>query len=137
MLQPILEIPDYLDRSALLQFLVSRINDLLQADGCSIFLRETHTNRYVLSESTVLSEFIGVDAIDLDERKKQLLDKGELYIGLTFCALVDGTILNIPDVRKDLRWQGHSLNPDTLHCELPGSLRSLVLVLLHQDRAYI
>jgi signal transduction histidine kinase/GAF domain-containing protein len=131
------KIPDFLDQDSLLQYIIYGVQNYLLADGCSIFLKEHNSNKFILRESTILSEFIGVDGFNLESS----FVKGKLKqinnIGLTFYALYQGTTLNIPDVKKDSKWSGFgkpiSSTPN-FHCELPPSeLTSLLAIPLKKD----
>ncbi len=134
-------IPDYLDRDALLQFTVSHVNDAVKGDGCSIFLKDTNQNKFILSESTELTEHIGIDTINMEEKRKQLLENGEDNIGLTFFALHIEKLLNIPDVKKDKRWHCFDTNENpgkNYHCELSkDKLVSMILVPFHYNEKCI
>lgn len=136
-----IEIPDYLDRDALMQYCVFYVNKLLKGDGCSIFLKDTQSNKYILRESTVLSEYVGLEAIDMEGKKRQFADKGKGNIGLTFSTLYEGRCLNIPVVKEDERWTGYQRGKDKIanfQCELPAErMGSFIAAPLWVDKELI
>ncbi len=129
-------IPDYLDRDALLQFCVYKVKEVLGGE-CSIFLKAPNVNKYILQESTILSESIGIETIDIEEKKKQVMEQGIKNIGLTFSVLAEDRCLNIPDVRKDIRWSGYQQGKNYIsksHCETASDrLRSFIADSLQID----
>ena len=126
------EVRDYLDRDALLQYSVYTINKRLEADGCSIFLLDPKSMKYILAESTVLTENVGTDEIDMEEKRRQFKEKGDKNIGLTYTALKNKCLLSIPDVKSDRRWNGYQGKQQSrlnYHCELDfEDLGSLLVV---------
>lgn len=116
-----MSIPDYLDRDSLLRFSVTHVKNLLHGDECSIFLKDKKSNKYVLRDSTVLSEYIGLEFIGMEEKASQQETDGS-NSGLTYTVLSTKKGLNIGDVRKDERWYGYKKHTGEIvnvHFELP------------------
>lgn len=98
--------------------MVLNANEKVKADGCSLFLLDEETDKYVLRESTRLTPFLNNYCINITEteetryknhRRSGLLpekDEENLKnIGITVFTILDKNPLLVPDVSKDVRWR--------------------------------
>ncbi len=104
----------------LLWEVVARANKHVNADGCSIFLREEGTNRYILRDSTVLNSFLGNYYFTVAP-EEQPFEK----MGATKYAVTTRETLCLSDLRDCKYWSNYGLTQEELEakpigeCELP------------------
>ena len=136
----------------LLHTIVHESNKEVNGDGCSIFLLDEETGRYVLRESTVMTRFLHNFSLEITEEKDRqykmyvdnkrddpFKDERLKNIGLTVFSVLSGKSLIVPDVRKDVRWSNYGREEEKRgqeHCELSvdevGSF--LAISLYHPER---
>ncbi len=132
-------IQDFFYLEDLLLKIVREANDILQGDGCSIFLLDEETGRYVLRESTVMTPFIGKYSLD-DSRNP---DKS--HCGITTRVVINGVSHCSADVRHDPYWhwfgfdeKGFPQTEKPEHCEVKHvDLLSLIAVPVRDDRGRV
>ncbi len=100
--------------------IVSYVNKKWNGDGCSIFLREEGTNRFILQDSTKMTPFLGNDFFSVKSN-----DKPSIQGGLTRLTVITGLRINVPDVRECKYWSNYGSDEKDLKetpqgaCELP------------------
>ncbi len=112
-----------LEIERLLWEVVNRGNECVDGDGCSIFLKEEGTTRYILRDSTVMSPYLGNYYFEVtpgEEIKEKM--------GATEYVVVAGKAKCVRDLREFKYWSNYGLTEDELksmpigHCELPHHL---------------
>jgi hypothetical protein len=108
---------------SLLWEVVSKANDLVNGDGCSIFLREEGTTRYILRDTTTMSPYLGnfFFTVAPDEQPYEKM-------GATKYVAVTKKSLCVRDLRCFEFWSNYGLKEKELkdkfkgECELPHDI---------------
>lgn len=108
----------------LLYRIVQEANKLVGGEGCSIFLKEEGTNRYILRESTALTSYLGADSIEVPEAEIKAKKPGK-GVGVTKAVIISGDCRKFDDLKKEEMWTHQGKTDEELrktsyaHCELP------------------
>ncbi|UCH89564.1 MAG: GAF domain-containing protein [Thermoplasmata archaeon] len=121
---------NFLQIENILREIVEECNKLVNGDGCSIFLKDEGTRKFVLKDSTIMTPFLGNYYITVN-----LNERIEDNMGLTKYAIKIGEAQKIEDVSKSRFWSKYNIeikNDDVnemVHCELPyDEVGSMLLI---------